>query len=82
MVAISLPHILGVSFCQLQTLDLSPFENYTTAGQEMLDYLRGQITDLKAKTGNFVLDYDGKRYQCRVTVDRLRNPERAEVNWT
>jgi hypothetical protein len=47
----------------------------------MLDYLRGQITDPKAKTGSFVLEYDGKRYRCRVTVDRMRKPQRAEVSW-
>jgi hypothetical protein len=31
---------------------------------------------------SFVLEYDGRSYQCRVTVDRTRNPQRVEVSWT
>jgi len=52
------------------------------AGQEMIGYLLGKITDPKAKTGSFVLEYDGRRYQCQVTVDQKRNPQRVEVTWT
>ena len=55
------------------------FENLS--GQEMMDFLLGKITDPKAKSGSFVLEYEGKRYQCRVMVDRTRNPQRAEVSW-
>ena len=56
------------------------FESW--GGQEMIDYLLGKITNPKAKTGSFVLEYEGKRYQCRVAVDRMRNPQRVEVSWT
>jgi hypothetical protein len=56
------------------------FESWS--GQEMMDYLLGRIPDPKAKTGSFALEYEGKQYQCRVMVDRTRNPQRAEVSWT
>jgi hypothetical protein len=52
------------------------------AGQEMSDYLVGQIRDPKAKTGSFVLEYEGRRYDCHVTVDHKRSPRRIEVTWT
>ena len=48
----------------------------------MISYLLGKITNPKAKTGSFVLAYDGRSYQCRVAVDRKRNPQRMEVTWT
>ena len=73
------PHIMASFSVPSRACEID-FESW--GGQEMLDYLRGQITDPKAKTGSFVLEYEGKRYQCRVTVDRMRSPERAEVNWT
>src|ERR1035438_4638829 len=40
------------------------FESWS--GQEMMDYLLGRITDPKAKTGSFVLEYEGKQYQCQI----------------
>ncbi len=51
-------------------------------GQKMIDYLVGQISDPKAKSGNFVLEYEGSRYECRVSVDRERSPKSVEVTWT
>jgi len=56
------------------------FESWS--GQEMITYLLGKIIDPKAKAGSFVLEYDGRRYQCQVTVDQKRNPQRVEVTWT
>ena len=56
------------------------FESWS--GQEMIGYLLGKITNPKAKTGSFVLEYDGRSYQCPVTVDRKHNPQRVEVAWT
>jgi hypothetical protein len=56
------------------------FESWS--GQEMIGYLLGKITNPKAKTGSFVLEYDGRSYQCRVTVDRMRSPQRVQVTWT
>ena len=73
------PHIMASFSVPSRACEID-FESW--GGQEMLDYLREQITDQKAKTGSFVLEYEGKRYQCRVTVDRMRGPERAEVTWT
>jgi hypothetical protein len=55
------------------------FENWS--GQEMMDFLLGKVTDPKTKSGSFVLEYEGKQYQCRVMVDRTRKPQRAEVSW-
>ena len=52
------------------------------SGKEMIAFLLGKITDAKAKTGSFVLEYEGKQYQCQVTVDPKRNPQRVEVTWT
>ena len=72
------PHIMASFSTASQAAEID-FESW--GGQEMIDYLLGKITNPKAKTGNFVLEYEGKRYQCRVTVDRMRNPQRAEVSW-
>jgi hypothetical protein len=72
------PHIMASFSVPSRAVEID-FESW--GGQEMIDYLRGQITDPKAKTGSFVLEYEGKRYQCRVMVDRTRNPQRAEVSW-
>ena len=38
------------------------FESWS--GQEMLDYLAYQVTDLQKGTGRFVLEYEGTRYAC------------------
>ncbi len=73
------PHIMA-SFSVTSRATEIDFESW--AGQEMIRYLLGKITDSKAKTGSFVLEYDGRSYQCRVTVDRKRNPQRVEVSWT
>ena len=73
------PHIMASFSVPSRACEID-FESW--GGQEMLAYLREQITDPKAKTGSFVLEYEGKRYNCRVTIDRMRNPERAEVSWT
>ena len=52
------------------------------SGREMMDFLVSQVTDPKKKTGQFELEYDGKRYACRVVLDRARGPRQAEVTWT
>ena len=73
------PHIMASFSAGNQATEID-FESWS--GQEMLDYFRRQITDPKAKTGSFVLEYEGKRYQCRVKVDRMHSPQSAEVSWT
>lgn len=72
------PHIMASFSVPSQAGEID-FEAW--AGREMIRYLLGKITGPKAKTGSFVLEYEGKQYQCRVTVDRMRNPQRAEVSW-
>jgi hypothetical protein len=52
------------------------------AGREMMDFLAEQVTDFKKKTGQFEVEYDGKRYACRVVLDRARGAMQAEVTWT
>lgn len=54
----------------------------TWAGREMMDFLADQVTDSKNKTGQFELECDGKRYACRVVLDRARGATQAEVTWT
>jgi hypothetical protein len=53
-----------------------------SAGREMMDFLARQVTDPKTKTGRFELECDGKRYTCRVVLDRARGAKQAEVTWT
>ncbi len=51
------------------------------AGREMMDFLASQVTDAKGKAGRFEVTYDGKRYTCRVVLDRRRGATKAEVTW-
>jgi hypothetical protein len=51
------------------------------AGQEMIDYLLGQISQETGKTGSFVLEYESHRYKCTVAIDRKRSPRWLEVTW-
>ena len=73
------PHIMACFAAGSQATEID-FEAW--GGQEMLDYLANQVTDPQSKAGRFVLEYDGKRYACQVTLDRRRGPQRAEVTWT
>ncbi len=52
------------------------------SGLEMMNFLAGQVRDLKKKAGQFELEYDGKIYACRVVVDRVRRAKQAAVTWT
>ena len=75
----NLPHTMA-SFAagsQAQEID---FEAW--AGREMMDFLVDQVSDSKNKTGQFEVECDGKRYACRVVLDRARGTTRAEVTWT
>jgi len=52
------------------------------SGREMMDFHAGQVTKAKKKTGHFELECDGKRYACRVVLDRTSGGKQAEVTWT
>ena len=52
------------------------------SGREMMHFLAGQVTDAKNKSGQFEVECDGKRYACRVVLDRTRGAKQAEVTWT
>ncbi len=52
------------------------------SGREMTDYLTAQVSDWKSRTGRFTLEYDGRPYECQVTLDRRRDPQQADVAWT
>ena len=55
---------------------------YARGGRKILEYLAGRVAGPRRKTGRFVLELYGKRYECKVTVDRKRDPQQAEVTWT
>jgi hypothetical protein len=48
----------------------------------MMRFLADQVTDLKNKSGQFEVEYDGKRYACRVVLNRTHGAKQAEVAWT
>lgn len=52
------------------------------SGREMMNYLADQVTDPQTKTGQFVVEYDGKKYACRVVLNRARGAKQADVTWT
>ncbi len=52
----------------------------TGAGQEMIDYIVAQ-SNLRNGKGNFLLEYDGNQFRCKVTTDGNRNPSWVEVCW-
>ena len=72
------PHLMASFSTKTQAAEID-FEAW--AGQEMMDYLAERVTNPKNKTGRFVLEYEGKPYACRVTLDRRRSPQHAEVSW-
>jgi len=72
------PHIMASFAAGSQAAEID-FEAW--AGQEMMDYLAERVTNPKNDTGRFVLEYEGKPYACRVTLDRRRSPQHAEVSW-
>ena len=47
-----------------------------------MNYLADQVTDPQTKTGQFVVEYDGKKYACRVVLNRARGAKQADVTWT
>lgn len=48
-------------------------------GREMMDFLTSQITDPETKTGEFDLEFEGRRYVCRFVLDRTHGAKQAEV---
>lgn len=52
------------------------------SGREMMDFLVSQVTEPKTKAGTFELEYDGRRYACRVVLDRMRGAKQAVITWT
>lgn len=73
------PHTMASFEVGLEAMEID-FEAWS--GREMMDFLAGQVTDLKRQTGRFELEYDGKKYACRVVLDRTRGAQQAEVTWT
>ena len=50
------------------------------AGQEMIDYIVARSAVRKGR-GRFLLEYDGKRFNCTVTTDGSRRPAWVRVSW-
>jgi hypothetical protein len=50
------------------------------AGQEMIDYIVSQSAARKGR-GRFLLEYEGKRFNCTVTTDGSRSPSWVNVSW-
>jgi hypothetical protein len=48
----------------------------------MMRFLADQVTDAENKTGQFEVECDGKRYVCRVALDRTSGAKQAEVTWS
>lgn len=72
------PHTMATFGTVSQAIEID-FEAWSE--REMMDFLAAQVTDAKKKTGQFVMEVDGKRYACRVAVDRKRGAKQAEVTW-
>ena len=72
------PHMMA-SFSKGSRAMEIDFEDW--AGQEMMDFFVKQVRDRKTKAGQFGLEHDGRRYECQVTLDRMRDPQQAEVAW-
>src|ERR1035441_10649842 len=70
------PHIMA-SFAAGSRATEIDFEAWS--GQEMMRFLADQVTDLRNKSGQFEVEYDGKRYACRVVLNRTRGAKLAEV---
>ncbi len=73
------PHTMASFAAGSQAAEID-FESWS--GREMMDFLASQVSDPKAKTGEFEMECDGKRYVCRVLLDRIRGAKQAEVTWT
>ena len=73
------PHIMASFAAGSQAAEID-FEAWS--GREMMHFLAGQVTDLKNKSGEFEVECGGKRYVCRVVLDRTRGAKQAEVTWT
>ena len=52
----------------------------TRAGQEMIDYVVARSAPRNGK-GKFVLEYEGKKFNCTVATDGRRQPAWVEVHW-
>jgi hypothetical protein len=72
------PHTMASFSVGSQAMEID-FEAWS--GREMMDFLVGQVTDPKKKTGQFELKCDGKMYACRVVLNRARDATQAEVIW-
>jgi hypothetical protein len=72
------PHIMASFSTDSRAIEID-FEHW--AGQEMIDYLLRQISQENGMTGSFVLEYESRRYQCTVAIDRKRSPKWLEVTW-
>jgi hypothetical protein len=68
------PHIMA-SFSAASRATEIDFEAW--AGREMMRFLADQVTDLKNKSGQFEVEYDGKRYACRVVLNRTHGAKQA-----
>ena len=73
------PHMMASFAAGSQAAEID-FEAWS--GREMMDFLADQVTDSKSRTGHFEVECGGKRYACRVVLDRVRSARQAEVTWT
>jgi hypothetical protein len=73
------PHTMASFAAGSQAAEID-FEAWS--GREMMEFLADQVTDAKAKTGQFEVQHGGKRYACRVALDRARDATSAEVTWS
>ena len=73
------PHIMASFAAGSKTAEID-FEAWS--GREMMKFLADQVTDLKKKAGQFEMECDGKKYACRVVLDRSRGATQAEITWT
>jgi hypothetical protein len=73
------PHTMASFAAGSQASEID-FEAWS--GREMMTFLADQVTDVKGRTGQFEVECDGKKYACRVVLDRLRSPMLADITWT
>lgn len=74
----NLPHTMASFSAGSRAAEID-FEAWS--GREMMEYLAEQVTDAENNTGRFVLENGGRQYECQVTLDRRRDPRKAQVAW-
>jgi len=75
--ALKIEHVMASCSSENQAMEID-FE--AAAGQEMLDYIVARSAVRKGR-GRFLLEYEGKRFNCTVTTDGSRTPSCVNVSW-